>query len=134
MSAWHVSKKHIDALVVALFKYEVIPSGLTPDEVGKELWRENYRSVNYRYNEKSRIPRGYTCMHTGEILDFILDRFVLYKLTACYCYQTCEHPTWEQSKSYKWIMALEDYVRKSSGLTEEELVHSSRWKDAPWGI
>ena len=134
MSAWRVSKKHIDALVVALFKYEVIPNGLTRNEVGKELWRENYRSVNYSYDKKSRIPRGYTCTYTGEILDLIRDHFVLYSLTECYCYQSCEHPNWKNSKSYKWIKSLEEVIRRVSNRSDEELVQNPRWKKAPWGI
>ena len=47
MSAWIVSRKHIDYIVAAAIQAELI--SMSPDETGRMLWRECLASVAYRY-------------------------------------------------------------------------------------
>ena len=129
MSAWIVSKHHIDILVTALLKYEIV-NAVSPDEIGKILWRENYRSVNYRYGERRRTPK-YVHTYRGKDLDFIRKPISLFKAIGCYDYQTCEHKTYGKSQAYEWIQALEEQVVKSSGLTREEIYDSDEYDQAP---
>ena len=66
MSAWIVSQAHIDVLVLAGVQYATPydvsadlrrgpnPTGLTA--AGVDLWAENHRSVNFRYDEHTEPP------------------------------------------------------------------------------
>jgi hypothetical protein len=78
MSAWIVSKQHIDVLVRGALEqggfhhhvrwYNVLPDHpgkfATPEgegvilasQLGQMLWRENHKSVNCRYSENRRTP------------------------------------------------------------------------------
>lgn len=135
MSCWRVSKKHIDALVIGLFKYEINVGTLTPDEVGKELWRENYRSVNERYEETKRIPRDYKNIKDGGLYLLVYDHpIALYKLIGCYLYQTDCSSNYETCTSVKWMKALEAAIEKRLNRTQEEICHTPEWDNGPWGI
>lgn len=60
MSAWLVSKQHIDVLVHALGVREMFPEGMGPDEVGALLWAENVESLQARYgNRHPDLYEGY---------------------------------------------------------------------------
>lgn len=103
MSAWIVSKKHIDVLVAALVEEQVIKLA-DADETGRILWRENHKSVNARYAEKTRAP-AYTFEHEST------SNVVVLKSIHCYEYQTCEHA----------YALAQQACRKA-------------YDDAPWGI
>ena len=119
MSAYIVSKAHIDAIVTFAVggqrrvgtvrrmaedagqaKY-VSSSDYTPSQIGTALWTENHASVDYRYTETTPVPayvfrpkcHGSTCsklMRQLTPLDII-------KLCQSLKYQSCEHPCWEAS-------------------------------------
>lgn len=105
MSAWIVSKSHIDYIVTAVIRAEL--STDTPDEIGRVLWRENLASVAYRYPRDGDGERPgpvgfrdadvdtYTYQETPE-----LTPGGLAKTVGCYTYQSCEHPSWEDSEAY----------------------------------
>ena len=64
MSAWIVSNQHIALLVEAIYRHEVpLENPLGPDELGQLLWDENYKSVNYRYDNNETAP---TYIHQSE--------------------------------------------------------------------
>lgn len=129
MSAWIVSKKHIDALVSAarmdkLFSFYhkgkriYINSVESCDWIGNELTKENRRSINFRYREETK-PSKYE-------FDFNLgwSPIAIIKNCHCYSYQTCEHNEWESSVSHAFIKALaECMVSEVAG-----------YEAAPWGI
>lgn len=128
MSAWIVSKAHIDCLVQAM-----IADGLVPMEkataIGRELWSENHRSINYRYGERGKRPpyefRG---------VEAPLDDWVVFKQAHCYDYQTCEHPTYEKSRSHRLITALCEKIMPRLGVTSENYHEHPGWQGGPWGI
>ena len=139
MSAWVVSKTHIDAMIDAglhgqgpygpLSWYTENETGgfaphdltrLSADEVGTMLWNENHLSVNYRYDESTPTP---TYRH-GRLRSGPLPPVVIFKLIACFEYQSCEHPGWETSQAKRFCDAL----RRS------EINKLPGYGEAPWGL
>jgi hypothetical protein len=120
MSAFLVSKAHIDALVqlVAVgpgscFQWhpwlgpEAHERGLQydVDALGALLWLENLASVTARYPQDADGDRcGPTGLRDGEIAAYAYRRparrltiVEAFKVIDCYCYQSCEHSAWELS-------------------------------------
>ena len=119
MSAYIVSKAHIDAIVtfavggqrrvgtakrmaeVAGHSKYVSSSDYTPSQIGAALWAENHTSVDYRYTETTPVPAydfrpkcsGSTCTKPTRLLT-PLD---IIKLCQSLKYQSCEHPAWDAS-------------------------------------
>lgn len=122
MSAWIVSKKHIDVLVAALVEEQVIKLA-DADETGRILWRENHKSVNARYAEKTRAP-AYTFEHEST------SNVVVLKSIHCYEYQTCEHDGWKRSRARQ--LCLELTSRIAYALAQQAC--RKAYDDAPWGI
>lgn len=141
MSAWIVENGHIDVLVNALAEYGVVPSNSDFQAVGQELWRENHRSVNYRYSKRTRTPRYK--LHTTEAP---LHPVATLKAVGCYEYQTCEHSGWVKSHARDLCAALEAAIlqrhpdlaapvpsRWEPPRTEPAYLTHPVWKAAPWG-
>jgi len=126
MSAFVVSKEHINAMILAGLAVRYIPLGwyhngehhqLTShnaDEIGQMLLDENVASVAYRYQDDSlsQLP-GKT--NAEWLLPFEWHPFAkkptaleAIKLVNCYEYQACEHPEWEQSEAKAFCKALRD--------------------------
>ena len=143
MSAWIVSKKHIDVLVAGLIEaggYRHRGTWVTvteenASEVGQMLWRENHKSINYRYNERQRTP-AYTFELPKEYAQVSPDKFqvgrlcitvepgVLGKQVSCYNYQTCEHAAYYRSRAYRCVCSIaENLIRQVPGYNE-----------AAWGV
>lgn len=147
MSAWIVSKNHIDVLVYWFGKTECLAGvesaeGLTADQLGQELWRENHRSVNYRYSERRGTPAYH---YTHPVAPTERDYYEPFELDnlehaqrqlACYRYQTCERKDWERSKSHEWIEHLNAVLVTSLGYESEEQFYSDRNHGGkiPWGV
>lgn len=89
MSAWIVSKRHIDALVTPLYKTMEMAN-----EIGQQLWDQNHRSVNHHYNQNSATPKyDFVPCHSrtkenGEKSD--LSALDYLKLLDSFEYQSCE--------------------------------------------
>lgn len=113
MSAWIVSRAHIDVLVQAL----TADAGLTPgnpDEIGRTLWTENLRSVAHLYPRdgdgerpgpidfKDADAETYTYREPSKVIE---DGGIL-NAAHCYAYQSCEHPGWADSIPAKWMTTL----------------------------
>lgn len=151
MSAWIVSKAHIDALVGAAVTYDR-GSGLRyysneagPDvtgmvhwdrsnanHLGRMLWGENLKSIVYRYpNDASGDRPGPNDFTDDDVDTYQFPRgadyrepIVVLKSIDCYEYQSCEHPEWRGSAAKQFCEALR---RRLIG----EL---PGYDDAPWGI
>jgi hypothetical protein len=142
MSAWTVSKPHIDVLVQALINEGVIENtAKRADYVGRQLWAENYYSVNCRYGERNGHP-PYHFAWIGELDDAVVLRSI-----SCYHYQCMEHDNFERVPGMRKLLELkrrmiarldivpvvDDYGDKTDGVFQ--------WCDAqangqrlPWGI
>jgi hypothetical protein len=135
MSAFVVSKSHIDALVHAAYfgprDVHALPqqSGhwYKPnfrgcqnwaldqmDEVGEMLVKENLSSIHARYPDTVTDPEG----TPGPVEQYWLQRYehempkqkmgVVEALKAldCYEYQSCEHPEWETSEAFRFCRSM----------------------------
>lgn len=120
MSAYVVDKAHVDALVTAGLVYgrryplrwgadhQHVLDHENAGEVGAMLWRENDRSVSYRYSEG---PTGYgTDVPYEHKQRPVLSPVAVLKALDCYEYQTCEHPDWRQSQAYQFCDSLRRLV------------------------
>lgn len=132
MSAWIVTKTHIDYLLTAAIT--LAPEGLefgrcrlspeTASAIGQHLWRENYRSVNYRYERRGRCPAYTFKPYAGDVP---FTPATVWKEVGCYGYQTCERPDYPKSIAYTFVKALES-------LLGPEPEDDPEWAAAPWGI
>lgn len=143
MSAWTVDKGHIDMLVQSMIDEGIIVAEVA-DEVGKKLWTENFRSVNYRYRGRKRRPSYCFTPASGPLEEAI----VLLNI-GCYEYQTCEHPEWDASQAHHWMRCLTAAIVHRMGIDSIPLAgerdgdtavwHYTRtWEKSngkiPWGI
>lgn len=130
MSAWLVSKRHIDAIVTALADGGIIrPTPEACEAVGDMLWRENVASLAYRYPRDRQPDLLYRFERYA-----LNDLWTLVKQLDCYDYQSCEHPGWSQSDA----AALTDRLRRRTlatlGAPLDGYKNAAGWDAAPWGI
>lgn len=146
MSAWVVSKAHIDALVTAglincqhaHLRWEHDGEGrqldyTNADEIGSMLWAENVRSVQARYpdilEEQGDYP-GPIDFEAEQVFAYrwqrnTIEPVAVLKAIDCYQYQSCEHgDAWRASEAFQFCEALkEDMIGRLPG-----------YREAPWGI
>ena len=106
MSAFVVNKTHIDLIV------DVAQNGpraganrgwrgenrfLDPNALGRMLWLENVKSVEYRYEEERLEDRAEAEAYTFTQPDYRLTLGEALSAISCLDYQSCEHPGWEKS-------------------------------------
>lgn len=124
MSAWMVSKTHIDLLITAALAWELIVPEQA-DETGRMLWRECHTSVAYRYDstddgelpgpwglDRERPgPPGLTLAdiegYTFQALEGPIDPEAVLIAARSLDYQSCEHPGWEASAAYRLCVELQ---------------------------
>lgn len=128
MSAWIVSKGHIDCLVQAMIT-EGLATFAEADELGQMLWHENHLSIEARYGDEPNTP---DYAYTG--VEAPLDDLIVFKQARCYDYQTCEHAGWESSRARQLIDALCKAIAERNGTTEDAMYDLPGWNSAPWGI
>lgn len=160
MSAWIVSKKHIDLMVLAVA--EGTRDGLYPaiglsaaqrDRLGQSLVDECVRSVSHRYPnddvQAGDLPGPcdpyYLRPYRFEDPRYRPTAAELYKAVDCYAYQSSEHPGWEASK----VKRLCDQVRKAvegncdaarrfaAAANQPSHARHDAWREwevAPWGF
>ena len=132
MSAFIVSAAHIDLLVSFAVKHGVryetngrtiLATPEIAEEIGQILADENYRSVNHRYQERTKGHFG-----SPETYKFkpaqLLPAIVILKQVACYAYQACETENWEQSVAFAICEAIKDAA----------IPELPGYAAAPWGI
>ena len=142
MSAWVVSKAHIDALVSAAMqgrdglRWRTGEINQTETDVGTEvgrmLWNENLQSIHYRYPD-TRNGRDYPADNGFTADDVDTYRFkrskpmnavIILKAISCYEYQSCEHPEWDKSEVFSFCENLRlKMINELPG-----------YNAAPWGL
>ena len=116
MSAYVVDNKTISALAKACESYEVkytaenfvntnkfggifVDVGRLRHDIGQSLLDQNYRSVNFRYNEDNPTP-------DFKFEDVDIDEGIVYGCINCYNYQACETDDYFESDIYKSLERL----------------------------
>jgi hypothetical protein len=147
VSAWIVSDRHIDVLVRALGRRELVSGPYGPTQVGRVLWRENVKSIHAGYPDTEENDDNYPGTFEGWSADEV-DRYE-YQVPAdetqdpgrllvtldSYRYQSCEHRGWKQSTAYAWVQALqaaleaEGAVELPSGSPEGSAAWSVPWRE-----
>lgn len=91
MSAFICSDKHFAVVAKALFS-----KPKNQQVFADQLKLENVRSVNYRYNEKTRFRRVNLNAATPEEVNQYLGHDIA-RLLECIDYQSCEHPDYDDT-------------------------------------
>ena len=92
MSAFLLDAEHIDLIIDATIRMELIPQS-NVDDVGQVLLDQNYRSVNHRYTgSNERAPR-----YRFKPFPFKYSRSDVEYAVRSYRYQSCETPDWEDT-------------------------------------
>ncbi len=121
MSAWIVTKKHLDYILTSYLNlHGVDPSTLS--ELGQNLWNENFKSVNHRYQESEVAPEYEFTAIPG------ICRYAAIKAISCLNYQSCEHEEWEKSLEKSFLTQLK------TELSETLINEAPQYIAAPWGI
>ena len=108
MSAFIVNKTHIDAIITTIVDCPNINIGRYENalnSIGQILWDENYKSVNYRYNEDEKPPQY---IHRVKYVGLIQ----AIKAINCLNYQSCEHPDYYNSESKKIQDSAKEFLLK----------------------
>lgn len=133
MSAYLVDHATINAIVAyALARFQGSRQAVTladdrilfirdADAIGDVLWKENNRSVNYRYDESTPAPAFR--FDPGRAIP-VANPGAFCKLLACLEYQSCETPDWERTAAYRLIARLRELAC--------ELI--AGFEEAPWGL
>lgn len=134
MSAWIVTKKHIDYLVTAAINAELIAPSKA-DETGRMLWAENLKSVADRYpNDRDGDRPGPADFGDRDVERYqwretpVLIGGALAKTVGCYDYQSCEHDDYQHGEAYRLVLQLS----KVSGRGETEYPEEVPWGWADW--
>ena len=69
--------------------------------VGQILLAENYRSVNYRYDEREQTPTFQPVCPSRQY-----SPIEIIKACDCYGYQACKAPDWKDTEAYAVMQAL----------------------------
>lgn len=115
MSAWIVSRDHLDLLLTAALAWDITPPG-EADRTGRMLWKENLASVAYRYPHDRDGDRPGPIDFRDRQVDTYrfqpypgpVDPEVVATAAASLAYQSCEHPDWPSSTACRWTMHLRE--------------------------
>jgi hypothetical protein len=153
MSAWIVSKKHIDLMVAAITRGTrdgvVKPRRKNADRLGQMLVDECVRSVSYRYPRddarKGELPgpsdRYYLRPYTFEDPMYLPTAAETAKAVDCYRYQSCEHPGWEESAACRLTGRIGEQIVAKVPAARRMREAGRHWETvwpeyeaAPWGF
>ena len=125
MSAWIVSKHHIDQLVYGAIRLGVIKRGDALN-TGRMLTRANVASIRARYGYDDRGAAAVKPYWYHEPSAPLSD-VSLFKQTGCYDYQTCEYDGYPDSPAGQFVTLLTDALAPLSS-------DSPGYAEAPWGV
>lgn len=142
MSAWLVSKTHIDALVTYCQEHRLADK--TGDQLGLLLWYENRKSLRFRYDDADACWTDLKTLHTYVFEPAYVSYIEIVKAAHCYSYQACEHPTWKRSAAKRVADAIEAHALGKLGTTYDALTdhtaggretpHARAYSGAAWGL
>lgn len=135
MSAWIVSRDHLDLLLTAAIAWAITTAG-EADETGRMLWKENLASVAHRYpydRDGDRPgPNDFRDRHVDtyrfQLYPGPVDPEAVAAAAASLACQSCEHPGWTSSTACRWTTRLreEASIRITAYLEEHGPVDPQR--------
>jgi len=161
MSAWIVSKKHIDLMVKAVMEGtrdgalksfltdRFLTASINPDSLGSMLVKECVDSVSYRYPgdyvSDGELPGPchpyYVRPYVYEDPKYRPTAVELFKAVDCYDYQSCEHPGWKSSKAMQLCDEIRFVIASAVKDVDDKVKNRGKrgWEwpeydDAPWGF
>ena len=129
MSAFTVSKEHIDSMVYALDLDGKMRDQETRNIIGQILWDENYKSVNARYSGKDEAPKY---VFTTPEKPYSL--YEAYKNCRCYNYQSCESENYNTTHACVINEVIMTTIERCLEMTKEEIQKMPEYEKADWGI
>lgn len=140
MSAWIVSKGHIDRMVSTALAWELI-SVEHATAIGRTLWVENLKSVAERYPDDKSGERSGSGETDKEIKSYEFTAEVppltpveMMKAIHCLDYQSCEHDGWPESVACKLLTEFIAEVLARTGSTIDQSSRLPGYDEAPWGF
>lgn len=130
MSAWLVTKEHIDVIVTAGIVLNLIDES-SATATGDDLWTENAESLRSRYGDAEdfwALPNPGDYQFSPRPTE---DLYYVAKELNCYTYQSCEHPGWSATSAHDLCDAIEFEIIKQVGT--EYRAHPN-YQAAPWGV
>lgn len=117
MSAWIVSRDHLDLLLTAAVAWD-LTAAEQADETGRMLWKENLASVAYLYPADRDGDRPGPLGFRDRDVDTYrfrcypgrVDPEVVATAAASLAYQSCEHPGWKASTARQWVTRLHEHA------------------------
>jgi hypothetical protein len=135
MSAFIVSNKHINYLMQFLGQQKDLHLSLNGkgintaniddmQNVANILIKQNWKSYNFRYNEKNKVPKNYKFA-----IDFNFKPNLAQVIKACQClnYQSCETRNYNQSNAKKIIDTIQY-------LATQRILNSMDYENLKWEI
>ncbi len=134
MSAFIVGHCHIDALLTFVREHEIRLQAFNCPElsdanlttIGRELLRENERSVQHRYPDDDQDSDAES--YTFKPFPHPLTPVEAFKASQCLDYQSCEHDEWEQSIAYATLQEI------NGACARLILKADPAYERAPWGV
>lgn len=133
MSAFLVSKAHIDAIVTVWISFGYdggnrLDRKAAADKVGAMLWSANLANTNALYpRDVDPVLDSIVTGYRFEAVPLPAPALVpvrLLKLLACYAYQCCDRDAWTGSEAERFVESL-----------RSEAIHRLPGYDAcPWGL
>ena len=129
MSAWLVSREHIDLIVTHLRTTDEM-TDQDATGIGDMLWQENARSLRYRYNDADEIwplPVSGEYRFTPRPTE---DIPYVAKQIECYRYQACECPDFDTTPAGILTAAMLQVITAQYG----DYSDTHAYVDASWGV
>lgn len=124
MSAYMHEDTTYDRILATITEMNMITryDPFTPLQLVKALREENYKSVAFRYPSVKQELHEYI-PHRGTAYTYI----ELFKILESVDYQSCEHPGWYESRTYKSMLMVQHVA---AGRVLEDM---EEYKKASWG-
>jgi hypothetical protein len=141
MSAWIVSRDHLDLLLTAALAWNLITAERA-DQTGRLLWTENLTSVAYRYPAARGQRPGPLDFRDRDVDAYRfqpypgrIDPEVVAAAAESLECQSCEHRQWRTSTARRWVTRLAQHARARipAYLTEHGLVDTTRQRRGEHG-
>ena len=154
MSAWIVSRNHINALVQWAIRTGLVTAEQA-DATGRMLWAANLESVAYRYpndiDGERPGPIGFRDEHVLEytyapasaeaVQEWTYGTFDpenprdALRQVSCAFYQSCEHPGWHESDACDLLNRMERALKPlAANAIRTERVAGTPYRELAWGV